>query len=199
MTTMCLVAVSVCASLSAGIISAASLTARERQHLVAHLEMTEGWLAEEVSGLSPAQLQFRAAPGTWSILEVLEHLVVAEPIYWQDLHTAMKRPPVTRKPSATDAEILWYGIDRTQRQTANAAEAPTGQLLHDARAGLSRLHELHAQMLRYAKATDEDLRGHVVERQGCDAFQWFLLISTHEQRHVLQIREIKADRRFPRI
>jgi hypothetical protein len=36
-----------------------------------------------------------------------------------------------------------------------------------------------------------------VERQGCDAYQWALLISTHEQRHILQIREIKADPRFP--
>jgi hypothetical protein len=30
------------------------------------------------------------------------------------------------------------------------------------------------------------------------AYQWMLLISTHEQRHVLQIREIKADAKFPK-
>jgi hypothetical protein len=41
----------------------------ERQHLVAHLEMTGSWLVDEVSGLSPAQLRFRPAPGSWSILE----------------------------------------------------------------------------------------------------------------------------------
>jgi hypothetical protein len=28
--------------------------------------------------------------------------------------------------------------------------------------------------------------------------QWALLISTHEQRHNLHIREVKADQRFPR-
>jgi hypothetical protein len=37
-----------------------------------------------------------------------------------------------------------------------------------------------------------------VRRQQCDAYQWALLISTHEQRHILQIREIKADPRFPK-
>jgi hypothetical protein len=37
-----------------------------------------------------------------------------------------------------------------------------------------------------------------VKRQGSDAYQWALLISTHEQRHILQIREIKADARFPK-
>jgi hypothetical protein len=30
-----------------------------------------------------------------------------------------------------------------------------------------------------------------------DVYQWFLMISTHSQRHILQIREIKADPRFP--
>jgi hypothetical protein len=38
----------------------------------------------------------------------------------------------------------------------------------------------------------------MVERQSCDAYQWALLISTHEQRHILQIREIKSDARFPK-
>jgi hypothetical protein len=53
-------------------------------------------------------------------------------------------------------------------------------------------------MLRYASTTQEDLRAHYVERQGSDAYQWFLLISTHEQRHILQIRELKAHRDFPK-
>jgi hypothetical protein len=38
----------------------------------------------------------------------------------------------------------------------------------------------------------------VVERKGCDAYQWLLLISSHRQRHILQVREIKASVRFPR-
>jgi len=57
---------------------------------------------------------------------------------------------------------------------------------------------LRAKMLQYARSTGDDLRHHLVERQGCDAYQWFLLISTHSQRHILQIREIKASRNFPR-
>ena len=191
------IAVVMSAALGAGFAPGASLTALERQRLVAHLEMTESWLVDEVSGLSPAQLQFRPAPGSWSILEVLDHLVVAEPIYWQDLQRAMKAPPGSRKPPATDADILWYGIDRTQRQKAIPAEEPKGQL-RDPRAALDTLRKLHAQMLQYVRTTDDDLRSHVVEREGSDAYQWMLLISTHEQRHVLQIREIKADAKFPR-
>lgn len=176
---------------------AASLTQLERQRLVAHLEMTGSWLVDEVSGLSPAQLRFRPAPNAWNILEVVEHLTTAEPIYWRQLQEAMKTPPRDLKQSAGDADILWYGIDRTQRQKAVAGEESKGQL-HDLRAGLDAFRKLHAEMLRYARTTDQDLRSRRVEREGSDAYQWLLLISSHAQRHILQIREIKADPQFPR-
>lgn len=184
-------------ALGAGSPGAGSLTGLERQRLIAHLEMTERWFIDEVSGLSPAQLEFRPAPGAWNIMEVLEHLVVAGPIYWQDLQKAVKAPPGSRTGARNDADILWYGIDRTQRGKAIPAEEPKGQL-HDLRAGLDAYRKLHAQLLQYARTTTDDLRSRMVEREGCDAYQWMLLISTHEQRHVLQIREIKAARDFPK-
>ena len=180
--------------ISAGTSAAAPLTALERQRLVAHLEMTASWLVDEVSDLSAAQMAFRRTPEAWTILEVIDHLAVVGPIYWQDLQTAVKTP-TTRKTSTTDADILWYGIDRTSRQKAIPSEVPKG--LRDLRAGLERYRKLHAQLLQYIKTTQDDLRGHIVERENCDAYQWTLLISTHEQRHILQIREIKADPRFP--
>jgi hypothetical protein len=174
-----------------------SLTELERQRLVAHLEVTASWLVDEVSGLTPAQLQFRRAPNEWSILQVVEHLVVVGPIYWQDLQKAMKAPPSSRSNASTDADILWYGIDRTRRESAIPTEVPKGQL-RDLRTGLEAYRKQHAQLLQYARTTTDDLRSHFVERQGSDAYQWALLISTHEQRHILQIREIKADPKFPK-
>ena len=53
----------------------------DRQRLLAHFEMTETWLASEIEGLSPAQLTFRMTPESWSIMDVVEHLAVAEPQY----------------------------------------------------------------------------------------------------------------------
>jgi hypothetical protein len=174
--------------------AAAPLTDLERQRLVAHLEMTAGWLIDEVSGLSPAQLSFRRAPGTWTILEVVDHLNVTADIYWQDLQAAVKAAS-GRKTTMTDTDILWYGIDRTDRERAIPTEVPKG--LADIRAGLETYRKLHARLLQYVRTTQDDLRNRFVERQRCDAYQWALLITTHEQRHVLQIREIKAAPGFP--
>jgi DinB family protein len=179
--------------IGAGVTDAAPLTTQERQRLVSHMEMTASWLADELSGLSQAQLSFRRAPDAWTILEVLDHLVVVGPIYWQDLQAALKAPD--RKSASSDADILWYGIDRTNREKAISSEVPKG--LRDFQGGLEAYRKQHAQLLQYVKTTNDDLRSKRVERQGCDGYQWLLLISTHEQRHILQIREIKADPKFP--
>jgi hypothetical protein len=176
--------------------SAGPLTAIERQRLIAHLDMTERWLADEVSSLSAAQLAFKPRPDAWSIMQVVDHLVVVGPIYWQDLQKAMQGPASKRLKSGTDEDILWYGIDRTNREKAISTEVPKGQLT-DLHQGLDEIRKQHAQLRQYIATTSDDLRSRVVERQGSDAYQWALLISTHEQRHILQIREIKADRHFP--
>jgi len=193
----CAVAVGVLALLARpASLHAATMTEIERQRLLAHLETTAAWLADEVSGLTPAQLEFRLAPNAWTIAQVVEHLVVVAPIYWRDLQTALKEPAGGRT-AMTDVDVLWYGIDRTHREQAIPTERPTGQL-HDMRAALEAYRKHHERLREYIATTRDDLRGHIVQRQGCDAYQWALLISTHEQRHIQQIREIKHDPGFPR-
>jgi hypothetical protein len=177
--------------------AAAQMTDLERQRLVAHLEMTASWLHDEVSHLSQAQLEFRQAPGTWNILEVLEHLVVVGPIYWKDLMDGVTGPRSSDTLASGDATILWYGIDRTNREPAVPQETARGEL-RDVVAGLAQYRKNHARLVEYIRATTDDLRHRIVQRQRCDAYQWALLISTHEQRHILQIREVKAAKAYPK-
>ena len=176
---------------------AGPLTAMERQRLVAHLEMTERWLVDEVSALSAAQLDFRASATTWSVRDVLDHLIVVGTIYWDDLQAALNSATTERRTLSSDADILWYGIDRTNRETALPPERPQGRA-QDLRAALKTFRSDHARLADFVRTTTQDLRSRVVDRQQCDAYQWALLISTHEQRHILQIRELKAHPNFPR-
>ena len=177
--------------------AAAEMTPLERQRLVAHLEMTGAWLIDEVSGLSPAQLAFKPSADAWSIMEVLDHLVVVGPIYWQDLQAALATKADGRGSVSSDADILWYGIDRTAREKAIPTEVPKGEARSLASA-LGAYRKAHDRLLDYARTTTDDLRAHVVRRQGSDAYQWALLITTHEQRHILQIRETKKHASFPK-
>jgi DinB superfamily len=176
--------------------AAPPMTELERQHLVAHMQMTASWLEDEVSGLSAAQAAFRPSATAWTILEVLDHLVVVGPIYWNDLQSA--RPVAEgRAGRMNDIDVLWYGIDRTFRETALKTEEPS-RTLKDVQSGLMAYRAQHAKLLEYVRTTKDDLRSRLVERQNSDAYQWALLISTHEQRHILQIRELKAHPKYPK-
>jgi hypothetical protein len=128
---------------------------------------------------------------------VIEHLVLVAPIYWSDLQASLKmqtRPGASRM---SDADILWYGIDRTNREQAIPREVPKPKQRTLSEA-LDEYGKHHARLVDYIKSTNDDLRSHVVARQGSDAYQWALLISTHEQRHILQVREVKAHPMFPK-
>jgi hypothetical protein len=184
-------------SLRFGAVFAAPMTNEDRQHLIAHLEMTESWLNDEVSGLSPAQLNFRYASGKWTILEVVEHLTIAEPKYWADLQKDVKLPPAQPKQHITDADMLWYGIDRSEKQKTSPSEEPKDKLT-DVHEGLARLRKLRAEMLEYARTTNDDLRAHAYPEWEVDCYLALLGTSTHMQRHILQIREIKAQPGYPK-
>jgi hypothetical protein len=171
----------------------------ERQRLLAHLEMTEQWLVGELDGLSAAQLTFRMTPESWTIMDVVEHLAIAEPQYWKQLQDSLKQPLTSEKDklTATDDAILWYGIDRTNRAKTGEARVPKGRFT-DVKDSLAEFRKLRATMREFAKTTQEEMRGRRLLEGNMDVYQWFLMISSHAQRHILQIREIKAHASYPR-
>jgi hypothetical protein len=181
-------------------LSAAPMTDEDREHLLVHFEMTGQMLLEEVRGLSQAQLEFKPGPGRWSIRECVSHLAVAKPDYWSELMKAVQAPSDMkgRKSANTDADILWYGIDRVvHTKTGGGHEkVDTYKNLSEA---MAKFQALRAKMIDYIKSSSDDLRSHTFGKQEpIDCWQWMLEISTHSERHIQQIREIKADRNFPK-
>jgi hypothetical protein len=146
--------------------------------------------------LTPAQLQFRPTPTAWNICDVVEHLAIAEPQYWKQLQDSIQAAK-PRPAEGGDERILWYGIDRGQRATTAEARTPK-QTYPGLPESLRDFRKLRAAMKDYARTTTDRLRGIQFLTSGMDVYQWFLMISSHSQRHILQVREIKADPRFPK-
>ena len=176
----------------------APITPLERQRLIAHFEMTESWLSDEVANLSSEQLKFRPSPTAWNILDCVEHLDLAEPEYWKTMQSAMAAPASRKVTPSTDLNRLWYGIDRTERSKTVPSETPKATYA-DVDAALKDFHALRATMLTYIRSSQDDWRHHLIPEWDRDAYQWLLMISAHSQRHILQIREIKHTAGFPRV
>jgi DinB family protein len=189
-------ALAICILLGTASSFAEPLSEGDRQRLLSHLELTESWLGDEVKGLSAAQLSFQMTPESWSIAEVVEHLAIAEPQYWDGVGKSLAQPPAAGG-NVTDADILWYGIDRTQRDRTGDARVPKGKFKNAAES-LAEFRKLRATIREFSKTTKDDLRGHRLQGGNMQVYQWVLMISTHAQRHILQIREIKAHPKYPK-
>src|ERR1700751_617050 len=180
---------------------AAPMTDTDREHLLVHFEMTAQMVAEQVRGLSPAQLEYKASPDRWSIREVVSHLAVAEPDYWREIQKALKAAPdmKDKKSQATDADVMWYGIDRVVHTKTGGGHEKV-DTYKDMGEALVKVHALRGTMIDYIKTTQDDLRAHSFGDYGevIDCWQWMLEISTHAERHINQIREIKNDPNFPK-
>jgi hypothetical protein len=137
-------------------------------------------------------------PESWSVEEVVMHLAIAEPQYWDQFNQSLAKPVQPDfKPQATDAGMLWYGIDRTQRTTTGEARVPRDQFA-DMKTAHASFKKLRAEMMKTAKESQDDLRARQFLTASQDLYQWFLMISTHSQRHIMQIREVKAHPRYPK-
>ena len=169
----------------------------DRQRLLAHLDMTEHWLVSELDGLTNDQLNFHMSPESWNIMEVVEHLAIAEPQYWEQAKESMRQPPSGKRPEAGDAGILWYGIDRTNRSKTGEARVPKGKWKNVGES-LAEFRKLRRTIRDYAANTREDPRSRMLLEGNMDVYQWLLMISSHAQRHILQIREIKSHSGYPR-
>ncbi len=169
----------------------------DRRRLIAHFEMTESWLVDEVSNLSPAQLVFRPAPGEFSVLDCVHHLNLSEPGYWARYKKEIATKPTKEESPSEDIDRLWYGIDRTEHAKTPPAQVPDLKSA-DLAPVLAQFRAVRATMLQYVRTTQDDWRHHMVADWSRDTYQWLLMISAHSQRHILQLREIKHHTSFPK-
>lgn len=187
-------------------LSAQTLEKGERDFAMSHLHMSRKLFLDSIEGLSPAQLNFKPSPERWSIAECAEHITLSEDlIFGLASVQVMKTPVVSERQAAAknkskDLEILNQVTDRTKKAQAPETLKPS----HKWKAFDEMIAEYKVKRNRtieYVEQTKDDVRGHVMAHPllgKLDAYQWVLLLSSHSERHTLQILEVKADPGYPK-
>jgi hypothetical protein len=203
-----------------------TLAKEDRDFGVQYLRETRQQLLDSVSGLSEAQMKFKAAPDKWSVAEIVEHLVNAENAVFSVTQQIVKTPlhaelqtlvkervmksPVPPIPDAgpgtnglfiKDQTVILTVTNRaTRRFQAPEPVAPRGKLTAKADL-LAAFDKARTRTINYLETTNEDLRGHMAEHWVLgvlDAYQWLLFVTAHSERHLAQLNEVKAHPNFPR-
>ena len=184
--------------------AAQTLSADDRAKVVKYLTDTRDQVLKEASSLSEAQWSFKAAPDRWSVGEVVEHLALAEPFIFDLQQKAMAGPPASpellKAAQGRDEFIVKVIPDRTQKAQAPEPLQPKATARRARAEILSAFRASRGKTLEYAGKTTADLRGRVAESPvgPLDGYQWLLFIAAHSERHLAQIREVKAHAQFPK-
>jgi hypothetical protein len=174
-----------------------------KAYLTDYYQQTYEALERSVAGLTPAQLQFKAAPDKWSVSQCLEHIVLTEKALFEYARKGTDAPanPEKRKDlKASDEDIIKGINDRSHKATATADLIGQGKYINTKDA-LRDLKEGRKVIFAYLNTKSvDDLRNHVSESPfgAIDGFHSFLFLAAHTSRHTAQIAEVKADSQFPK-
>lgn len=186
----------------AGTSKNSTLSQKERKFCVSSLKETRNELVRSVKDLSPAQLNFKPAPGKWNIRECLYHIAIAENVFNDMLQAAMKQPARPERRSAikiSDTELMQIATGCTQTLKTSDALQPAKARWESPADAMVAFRSARTEHVRYVKNTTEDLRNHVTELYlgPVDCYQLILFMTSHSRHHIQQIKEIMDDERFP--
>ena len=133
----------------------------------------------------------------------MEHLALAESFIFDSQQKTVAAPaaPADKIAGAKGKDELVLKVipDRTQKAQAPEPIQP-GKRIGNQQAVLAAFRDRRGKTIGYAKQTKDDLRVHVADSPlgPLDAYQWLLFIGAHTERHLAQLKEVKAHAQFPK-
>ncbi|MEQ1646062.1 MAG: DinB family protein [Pyrinomonadaceae bacterium] len=175
-------------------------TEKDREFALKYLNETKADYVKHLTGISDAQLNFRAAEGRWTVAEIAEHITVVE----QALYGMFTAPNATKTykfedvPRFADTALVLAITNRSQKFTAPEQVRPNGRWKTRADL-LANFEKTRAITIDYIKNNNADLRGTFVQSPmgTVDSFQGILFLTGHSERHLAQLKEVKTDAKYP--
>jgi DinB superfamily len=181
-------------------------TLAERQYLLTGLKTTQSEFNKEVSQLNERQIHFKIDSTQWSIGEVIEHLgVYEELLYWDLMNNQYtpERPDLVDSVKGVDSAMTAYAGDPNKGQAPLVAQ-PLGRF-NNKKDLISFFDRNRNEVIKLVEETNTDFRLHFIYRPADwgiwhirDLHQYTLLWIAHTERHLNQIRRVKAHARFPK-
>jgi hypothetical protein len=191
----------VCAALA--LASDAKMTETERAKTLKLLAETESEFLNSVDGLTDAQWNYRASPEKWSIAQTAEHIMLSESLVFSAVGGTMQAPVDSdwEAKTGSKAALLEAALpDRGQKATAPEPLQPTSKLTHEEI--VTRYKEARAKTIAFTKSTDLALKEHISKHPffgPINAYDWLIRVPLHNDRHNLQIAEVKMSPGFPKM
>lgn len=176
-------------------------TEKDREFALKYLGETKDDFVKQITGISDTQLNFRAAPNKWTVAEVAEHIILSEgTILGLIQGQILKSPENTSDVFRTkDTGVILAITNRSQKFTAPEMLKPTARFKNREEL-LTNFEKARNQTIEFVKSNKINMRGHFFENPlmgMIDGYQWLLFLNGHTDRHLSQLKEVKADAAYP--
>jgi hypothetical protein len=184
-------------------LAAQPLSRGERDRALSALHGTRKLFLDLVASASEAQWRFKPAPEVWSLAEVAEHIVLSESslaAFAQKVLASPADPKAKEKTAGQDRRVLEEVPKRETKAQAPEFLQPRGTY-PSREAVRAAFKQARDRNIAFVRETDAPLRQHVADHPALgplDAYQWYLLIASHSERHVNQMREVLAHPNCPK-
>ncbi|MDY8136069.1 DinB family protein [Aquimarina sp. 2201CG5-10] len=176
------------------------LSINERDFAITQLDRSKDSLLSTIDGLSDTQLEFKSDEASWSIAECVEHVTIFVDEVFEILEESLALPanPERRKDvKFSDEELIAFVQDRTNK-TKTQEDFEPNKIYGDNDQTINIYLDKLKKHIDYLQNTKDDLRNHYVNFGTVDAYQIFLYMAAHTNRHIAQIKEIKNNVHFPK-
>lgn len=175
-------------------------TETDRQFTIDQFDRTRDELVKETENLTPAQWAFHESPERWSIGEIVEHLALWEIIWAREISMGSRSKPQPELNKSTRADSYYSDfIMEANPHVAADIAIPTGFI--KGKDNLTFFLSRREQNLAFLKKTDADMRAHfelTATANPRNMHQVYIYQWGHVDRHLRQIRKVKADPNFPK-
>jgi hypothetical protein len=175
----------------------------DRHWLSDSLKVTRDNLVKETENLTEAQWNFKESPDRWSIKEVVEHICYWEFLLTHEVSKALAQEPkpnlaATAKP---DSIYLGFILEQKQHITTDYTKpftytVPMG--LNDGKNNVAWFLKMRNESINFIDSTTADLRAYFMYDTRPNIHQVYITIFGHTERHLWQIRKIKANANYPK-
>ena len=166
---------------------------QEKQNLLTNLETGHRLLLYVLTGVTEDLARRAPAPGRWSVLECVEHVVVSEDYMFSQIQaSSVAEVPLINRDR--EERIAAVGLDRNKKIQAPKEGQPSGRFATLAHA-VEHFSATRRRTIEFVKDSQEDLRCRLTSHPiigSANCYEMLLMIAVHPFRHAKQIEEIKS-------
>lgn len=178
-------------------------TDSDKKYLLDNLIRSREEIMKETKSLTKAQWAFKESPERWNINQIVEHIAIWELLFMREISQALSQSPDSIFMNFA-ADSIFLNNDSKGINPKSALEytkpfsfaVPLGN--NEGINNVIWLNTMRNESIDYLKNEMRNIRLHYIGRSGRNIHHNYMIIFAHTDRHLKQIRKLKAHPMYPK-